>query len=77
MLPFIKKDRKSAGISMTYRKPDEGKAPEAADEGLEMVAEDMMKAHAAGDKKALAAALRSAFMILESQPHEEAEHSEE
>lgn len=77
MLPFIKKQRQSAGVAVEYRKPDESDKPESQDDGLEMAADDMLKAHSSGDKKALAAALRAAFEILDSQPHVEGEHIEE
>jgi len=44
-----------------------------ADEGGEdvMAAEDVLAAFAQNDPKALAAALKSFFLIVDSQPHEE------
>jgi hypothetical protein len=45
------------------------------DIGLEVAAEEMMSALEAKDAKSLVRALRSAFEILESQPH--AEYGEE
>lgn len=77
-LPFLKKPKSSAGIAMEYRKPDEKPEHDASDEsGLEMAAEDLIRAHANNDKKAVAAALRAAFQILDSEPHVEGPHTEE
>jgi hypothetical protein len=55
-------------------------APEAEDdedEGLAMAAEEMLSAIKSGDAKGLQAALRNAFALLESEPHEEGESSGE
>lgn len=77
MLPFLKSNKNNAGISMEYRKPDESKqAPSDEMSGLEAAAEDLAKGIQSNDKKLIVAALRAAFMILESMPHEEAEHSD-
>lgn len=57
-----------------YRKPDAEKQISPEDHGLEMAAEDMIRAYDANDKKALAAALRAAFQILDSEPHVEGPH---
>jgi hypothetical protein len=54
-------------------------APEAEgdeDEGLAMAAEEMLSAIKSGDAKGLQAALRNAFTMLESEPHEENESNE-
>lgn len=77
MLPFIKKQKMSTGLVTEYRKPDDAEKSEKEADGLEMAAEDMIRAHSAGDKKALAAALRAAFAILDSEPHVEGPHLEE
>lgn len=78
MLPFLKKQRPVAGIVIETRKPDEGKEPEAAgdESGLESAAHDLLMAIEAKDVKAMAAAMKAAFEIMESQPHEEGEHLE-
>lgn len=74
MLPFLRKQRQVAGISTEYRKPDESKEREM--DGLELAADDMLRAIATSDKKALAAALRAAFQILELEPHLEGPHED-
>lgn len=73
MLPFLKKDRGNAGIATEYRKPDQ---PEEAkdDDGLESCAADLMRSLNENNTKGIAAALRAAFEILDSQPHEEFDH---
>lgn len=73
-LPFIKKVRRESGVAMQYRTPDESKSSEVESDGLELAAEDLIKASSSGDKKGVAAALRAAFEILESEPHEEYDH---
>ncbi len=77
MLPFLKKQKQMAGVSMEYRKPDQKPEQNQEQDGLEMCAQDMLSAHASADKKALASALRAAFAILESEPHHEGPHTEE
>lgn len=64
---------------MEYRKPDQlpGEDKDSDFDGLEAAADDIMRASAAGDKKAYAAALRAAFEILDSEPHVEGEHLNE
>lgn len=75
-LPFLKTPRKQTGISMQYRKPDEKAEQSQEADSLEVCADEMLKAHSIGDKKALAQALRAAFAILESEPHMEGPHLE-
>lgn len=81
MLPFLKKSKtQSAGISMEYRKPDEDQKSSTDmldDSALEACADDLMRAVSSGDKKSAARALRAAFQILDSEPHEEGEHLNE
>ena len=78
MIPFLKKQRGGiAGISTEYRKPDETtKEKSAADEepGLKACAADLMRAVSNGDEIGVAKAIRAAFEILDSEPHEEGEH---
>lgn len=71
MIPFLKHKNDasaSAPIESIERKPDEG----AEYDVLEAAAEDLCIAIEAKDYKAAAAALRAAFELLESEPHEEA-----
>lgn len=77
MLPFLKKPRQDITNLVEYRKPDNKDESEQEDDGLELAAEDMLRAHVANDKKALATALRAAFQILDSEPHVEGPHTEE
>ena len=75
-LPFLKKERPSAGGVITeYRKPD-GDEPNE-DAPLESCAQDLIRCSKADDHVGVAKALRAAFEILDSQPHEEAEHTNE
>lgn len=73
MLPFLK-NQKEVGASGSSepikRKPDE---PEDYDY-LESAAEDILSAIASKDAKALAVAIKAAFEICDSEPHEEGEH---
>ena len=75
-LPFLRK-KHEAGVIVKYRNPDEASAdqpvsPEEQDDAaLETCADEILKAVASNDKRALAAAIRSAFTVLESEPHEE------
>jgi hypothetical protein len=86
LLPFLKLNNQSAssGIMTKMRKPDEKPAdPEAkqpseheqaAQEGLEACAKDLIRAIHAQDLHGVVDAIRSSFEILESLPHEEVEH---
>jgi len=79
-LPFLKKQKQSSGVSMEYRKPDEAFEPDdgdSSDAPLESAAEDLIRCVSAGDKKGAARAIRSAFEILDSEPHEEIEDEKE
>jgi len=73
MLPFLKhsKEASVAGpVEVKHREPDE----EADYDMLESAAEDLISAVHAKNVKSVSAALRAAFEILESQPHEEGPH---
>ncbi len=70
MIPFLKHKNEasaSAPVESIKREPDDG----AEYDVLESAAEDLCNAIEAKDYKAAAAALRAAFDLLESQPHEE------
>lgn len=71
MLPFLKHS-KDAAVSMPVetmeRTPDEG----AEYDSMESAAEDLCNAVHAKNYKAAAEALRAAFELMESEPHEEA-----
>ena len=77
-LPFMKK-RQVAALIIQNRTPDGVKtegAEDSQDQGLMSCAEDLIRAVHAKDAQAVASAMRAAFEILESEPHEEAEQSE-
>ncbi len=70
MLPFLKLKQEgsaSGPVDSMERKPD----GEPEYDVLESAAEDLCHAIESKDYKAAAAALRAAFELLESQPHEE------
>lgn len=72
MLPFLKDNKEgsaSAPVSQ-QRKPDEAEEYDV----LESAAEDLCHALERKDYKAIAAAIRAAFELLDSQPHSEGPH---
>lgn len=72
MLPFLKRTQDAAAsgpVETIKREPDEGSETEY--DSLESAAEDLCHGIAAKDYKAIAAAIRAAFEMLESEPHEE------
>jgi hypothetical protein len=83
-LPFLRKknDAGIAGVMVQHRSPDaEGEGhkdqedqPEA---GLRACAKDLMDAISSGDEGRVASALRAAFEICDSEPHEEGPHTNE
>lgn len=76
MLPFLKPKKQISGTAVEYRKPDdEGK--EADMRGVEMAMEELCRAKDKQDYKGMARALKAAFEILDSMPHEEGPHTEE
>lgn len=78
MLPFLKKHH-DAGVSGTIvktREPD-NKEENLENDGLESCASDLIMAVHAHDIKGVVEALRNAFDILESIPHEESPHTYE
>jgi len=75
MIPFLKKrDEASASSSVDKieRKPDEDKEEDY--DGLEACMSELAAALKSEDHKAAAVAFRSAFDMLEMQPHEEVDH---
>lgn len=80
-LPFLKKQN-VAGLIISHRKPDGGKEEEKTegqeDHGLMSCSDEILRAISNKDSSALASALRSAFQILDSEPHnEEGSHTNE
>lgn len=79
-LPWLKHKHQAAGISVQYRKPDENMAEGGEadqDHGLRAAAKDLMAAIHSNDSEKLMHALKAAFEILDSQPHEEGPHLNE
>ncbi len=73
MLPFLKHNQEastSEPVEPVKRKPDE----DADYDMLESAAEDLKQALDEGNVKAIASALRAAFELCDSQPHEEGPH---
>ncbi len=93
LLPFLKIQNQGAasGIMTKMRKPDnktdeqlaeeaansEDNGNEMAQEAIHACAQDLIRAVHAQDVKGVAEAMQSAFIILESMPHEEGEHASE
>ncbi len=79
LLPFLKnRNQSQVGVIVKERAPDE--KPQESDDisgsGIEACAEELIRAVHAKDTKAAAAALKDAFQVLESQPHEEQSESD-
>lgn len=74
MLPFLK-PRQMTAIVIAKQKP-EGSIEDQGDplEGLNVAASDLIKALGAKDAVAVAQALKAAFEICDSMPHEEGPH---
>lgn len=77
MLPFLK-PKNVASVIIAQRHP--GKAPEEQTEDdqydpMEAAAADLIRAVHEGNEKAVASALKAAFEICDSQPHEEGPHT--
>lgn len=72
-LPFLRK-KQIAGVIYSHRAPDTATEGQEDNEnaGLEACAQDLIDAIHSQDKRRAAAAMRDAFEILESEPHEEA-----
>lgn len=81
LLPFLQnKNRNVAGLIIKKREPDVEKVEEnQVDDpsmAIEACADAMIDAMHNRDAKALASALKDAFDILESLPHDEVNHDE-
>lgn len=83
-LPFLKKKQQAgiAGPMIEYRKPDaDGEGHNDKDsndnEGLRACARDLISCVQSGDEAGAADALKAAFDICDSQPHEEGPHINE
>ena len=77
MLPFLKPKASAAGgVMNVLRKPDgETEMEDTGDDsGLEACATDLIRGVTAKDSSMVIDALRSAFQILDAEPHEEGEH---
>lgn len=74
MLPIFSVKKASSVVRM---KPSDGGPEMDLDAGLQMAAEDLIKAVHAKDVDSVAKALEAAFYICDSYPHQEGEHSEE
>jgi hypothetical protein len=62
----------STKIREPDQKPEENQ--DDGDAGLMSAAQDLITAVQAGDQKGAAQALRAAFQILDSEPHDEGDH---
>ncbi len=80
MLPFLK-PKSVAGLIISRRKPDGSTEEQHSEgnegEGLDACSEALIRAVNAKDAKSVSAAIRDAFQILESEPHEEGPHTYE
>lgn len=72
-IPFLEEKRKETGIVTEHR----SERDEKSNPGLMAAAEELVSAVEKKDIKGVALALESAFYLLESMPHEEAEIEEE
>jgi hypothetical protein len=75
MLPFLSKPKASGGVITEIRPSDYEKDDHS--DGLEACAKDLCHSIEMKDYKKIAAALKAAFDILESLPHEEAHEASE
>jgi len=79
-LPFLRKNQAGiAGVTTEYRSPDKDEAPEESDgeAPLKACAKDLIACVSSGDEAGVAKAIRAAFEILDSEPHEEGPHTNE
>lgn len=75
MISLLQKKQASASASMPVevRKPDEGSEDQEYD-GLQSAADDLISAIHSKNPKLVAEALKAAFEICDSYPHEDGEH---
>lgn len=82
MLPFLK-PKAVSGVIISHRKPLGGQTEEPTDDegqedaAMQAAAQDIITAIHNNDSTHLAHALRAAFQILDSEPHDEGEHTNE
>ena len=80
MLPFLK-PKQVVGTILARRKPDGSNEMENQEgqenEGLSACSAELIRAVHEKDEAAVASALRSAFQILDAEPHEEGPHTNE
>ena len=80
MLPFLKHKNNNAGVIVQKWDDKTGqKDPneQSDQDGIRAAAADLIKAISRQDEAAVAAALKAAFEILDSEPHNEGEHLNE
>jgi len=78
LLPFLKNKKQIAGLIIEQRKPDiKPEEEQEEDYGIETCARDLLSAIESKDVKGIAEAMKSAFEVLESTPHEENDESYE
>lgn len=73
MLPFMKRDKEGSAsmpADSKMRKPDDGEAYDV----MHSAAQDLLSAIESKSVKGIAEALRAAFDLADSEPHEEGEH---
>ena len=73
MLPFLKRDKEgsvSAPVDSKMRKPDDGEDYDV----MHSAAQDLLSAIESKSVNGVAEALRAAFELADSEPHEEGEH---
>jgi hypothetical protein len=75
MLPFLQNKRLVGSIMESVKKPEAPEELEISEE-LKAAAEDLMNAIHSKKVNEVAKALKAAFLILESEPHEEAGEKE-
>lgn len=76
MLPFLKKKHQAGVIVETKERPTDQPKKHQEDQGLMACAYDLIAAVEAKDTQRVAAALKAAFQICETEPHEEGPHIE-
>lgn len=80
MLPFLKPKRQD-GVIVAQRKPngniDMDLDKNMDDESIDYCSQDLLDGINSKDIKKISSALKSAFEILDSQPHEEGPHTYE
>lgn len=76
MLPFLRSPRQQTGVIVQKTSP-EGLKSDDSGIALESCAEDFHNASKSGNFKGMAAALRAAFEILESESHKEGSNTYE